>query len=242
MNVDHIKINVGRGHRVHGRPLFFSPEMQLDVIETICQEAHNAGRPVAAHSLGSDGERWAVEAGVDSLEHAHFIDDETIRAMAGNGTFLVPTMTHCVRNTLRIRELLPEPERKNNLILQAYESMHQVIPRALELGVRIAAGTDAGAFGVPHGRNAQELELLTTIGMSPMQAIVAATQTASQLLCMDHLIGTLERNKAADLLVVRGNPLDDISLLQTPDNISVVMKDGQVVVDRRDPAWRRSSQ
>lgn len=234
MKVDHIKVNAGRGHRVQGRPLFFAPEMQLDVMQTICQEAHAAGCRVAAHSLGSDGERWAVQAGVDSLEHAHFIDDETIRAMADCGTFLVPTMTHCVRNALKIRETEPEEVWADNLILQAYDSMYQVIPRALELGVRIAAGTDAGAFGVPHGCNAQELELLTTIGMSPMQAIVAATQAAADLLGIDHLTGTLQKKKSADLLVVQGNPLHDVALLQAPDNILVVMKDGRVIVDRRD--------
>lgn len=231
--VNHIKINVGRGYRVGGRGLFFAPEMQPDVLQTICQEAHSAGRHVAGHSLGSDGELWAVQAGIDSLEHAHFIYDETIEAMAEHQTYLVPTMTHCVRNARKIRATVPEEKWEGDLILWAYDSMYRVIPRALELGVPIAAGTDAGAFGVPHGCNAQELELLTTIGMSPMQAIVAATQTAAELLGMDHLIGTLEKNKAADLLVVQGNPLEDINLLQVPDNIEVVMKDGQVAVDRR---------
>jgi imidazolonepropionase-like amidohydrolase len=234
MKVDHIKINAGRGHRLPGRPLFFAPEMQLDVMQTICQEAHDAGRPVAAHSLGSNGELWAVQAGVDSLEHAHFIDEETIQAMAEHGTVLVPTMTHCVRNTLKLRETLPKEEWADNLILQAYDSMHRVIPRALELGVRIATGTDAGAFGVPHGCNAQELELLTTIGMSPMQAIVAATRTAAELLSMDHLIGTLEKAKCADLLIVRGDPLEDITVLQEKDNLPVVIKGGSLVVDRRE--------
>jgi imidazolonepropionase-like amidohydrolase len=234
MGVDHIKINVGCGYRVHGRPLFFAAEMQRDVLQTICQEAHAAGRRVAGHSLGSEGELWAVQAGVDSLEHAHFINDETIQAMADCGTFLVPTMTHCVRNALKIRESLPKEQWEDDLILWAYDSMYRVIPRAFELGVRIAVGTDAGAFGVPHGCNAQELELLTTIGMSPMQAIVAATRTGAEVLDMADQIGTLEVGKLADLLVVRGDPLQDIRLLQEPENILVVMKEGQVVVNRGD--------
>jgi imidazolonepropionase-like amidohydrolase len=233
MNVDHIKINVGRGHRPLGRSLFFVPEMQSDVIQTICQEAHEAGRPVAAHSLGSQGELWAVQAGVDSLEHAHFIDEATIQAMAERETILVPTMTHCVRNALTSRKTLPQHRWADNLILKAHDSMHKVIPRAIELGVRIATGTDAGAVGVPHGCNAQELALLTTIGMSPQQAIKAATQTAAELLRMDHLIGTLEKGKRADLLVIMGDPLKDVAILQEAHNILIVMKGGRIIVDRR---------
>ncbi len=232
MKVDHIKINAGRGYRVPGRRLYFAPEMQLDVMQTICQEAHTAGRRVAAHSLGSEGEHWAVQAGVDSLEHAHFIDDQTIQLMAERGTFLVPTMTHCVRNTRKIRASLPEDEWGDNLILWAYDSMYRVIPRALELGVPIAVGTDAGAFGVPHGCNAMELELLTTIGMSPMQAIVAATRAGAELLGRAGSIGTLEKGKLADLLIIRGDPLHDIRLLQEKENILVVMKEGRIVVNR----------
>ena len=232
MNVNHIKVNAGRGYRIPGKKLLFAPEMNLDVLETICEEAHSAGRPVAAHSLGSKGEFWAVQAGVDSLEHAHFIDENTIQLMADRGTFLVPTMTHCVRNTRELRETLPKDQWDDNLILNAYDSMYRVIPRALELGVRIATGTDAGAFGVPHGCNAMELEMLTTVGMSPMQAIVAATCTAAEALAMDHLTGTLEKGKLADLLVVQGDPLDDITLLQQVENIPVVIKEGRVVVRR----------
>jgi imidazolonepropionase-like amidohydrolase len=110
--------------------------------------------------------------------------------------------------------------------------MYRVVPRALELGVRIATGSDAGASGVAHGSNAQELELLTTAGMSPMEAIVAATNTAAQVLDMADSIGTLEKGKLADLLVVKGNPLENISLLQDRSNILAVMKDGQTVVRR----------
>ena len=187
MGVDHIKINAGRGYRVKGRPIIFAPEMRPDVLKVICEEAHTAGRKVAAHSLGSQGEYWAVEAGVDSLEHAHFIDDVTLQLMAERGTYLVPTMTHCVRNTLEIRKTLPPDKWPGDLILNAYDSMYRVIPKALKLGVRIAIGTDAGADNVPHGCNAMELELLTTIGMNPMQAILAATRTGAEVLDMAEL-------------------------------------------------------
>ncbi len=233
MGVDHIKINAGRGYRIKGRPILFAPEMRADVLKTIVEEAHTAGRKVAAHSLGSQGELWAVRAGVDSLEHAHFIDDETIQAMAERGTFLVPTMTHCVRNTLDIRQTLPKEQWPNDLILNAYDSMYRVIPKAFKLGVRIATGTDAGSDLVPHGCNAMELELLTTIGMTPMQAIVAATRTGAELLDWADSIGTLEKGRYADLLVVKGDPLQDIRLLQEKANILSVIKEGRVVIDRR---------
>lgn len=232
MGADHIKINAGLGYRVKGRPLYFAPEMRLDVMQTICEEAHKAGRRVAAHSLGSDGELWAVRAGVDSLEHAHFISDETLQAMAERGTYLVPTMTHCVRNTLKLRETLPKEQWADNLIMNAYDSMYRVIPKALRLGVRVATGTDAVADNVPHGCNAQELELLTTVGLTPMQAIVAATRTAAEVLDMADAIGFLARGKYADLLLVDGDPLADIRLLQQPEKIQMVMKGGRVVVNR----------
>ncbi len=233
MGVDHIKINAGRGYRVKGRPIIFAPEMRPDVLKVICEEAHTAGRKVAAHSLGSQGEYWAVEAGVDSLEHAHFVDDATLQLMAERGTYLVPTMTHCVRNTLEIRKTLPQEKWPDDLILNAYESMYRVIPKAWQLGVRIAVGTDAGADNVPHGCNAMELELLTTIGMDPMQAVLAATRTGAEVLDMADSIGALEKGKLADLLVVRGDPLEDIRILQDHANILLVIKDGRPVVDRR---------
>lgn len=222
MGVDHIKINSGNTCRVRGRPLFMVPEMRKDVMQAICEEAHTARRRVASHSQGSEGELWAVQVGVDSLEHAHFVSDETLRLMAERGTFLVPTMTHCMVHLKR------DPREMFQI---AHESMYKVIPKAFSMGIRIAVGTDAGA-GVPHGCNAMELELLTTIGMSPMQAIVAATSTAAEVLDMADSIGTLEKGRMADLLVVDGDPLQDISLLQDRKNIRVIMMEGSIVVNR----------
>lgn len=233
MGVDHIKINVGRGYQIKGRGITFYPEMRRDVLETVIEEAHTAGRRVAGHSLGSDGEYWAVEAGIDSLEHAHFIDERTIQAMAEHGTYLVPTMTHCARNYFMLRETLPEDQREKNLVFNAYESMYRVIPRARELGVPITTGTDAGAGNVPHGCNAMEIELLTTVGMNPLEAIHAGTGRAAALLDMADLTGTLTKGRFADLLFVRGDPLADVRLLQNQANIAVVMTEGRVVVDRR---------
>ena len=149
--------------------------------------------------------------------------------MAERGTYLVPTMTHCVRNTLALRQNLPQEQWANNLILNAYDSMYRVIPKALRMGVRIAVGTDAEAENVPHGCNAMELELLTTIGMSPMQAIQAATRTGAQLLDMADMIGTLEKGRLADVVIIRGDPLQNIRILQDPQSIKAVIKEGRFI-------------
>lgn len=233
MGVDHIKINVGRGYRIKGRPIRMAPEMRRDVLEAIIDEAHMAGRRVAGHSLGSIGELWAVEAGIDSLEHAHFIDDATIAAMAKHGTWLVPTMAHCVLNTRAIQRTLPQEKWANNLILNAYDSMYKVLPKALDAGVKVACGTDAGASNVPHGCSAIELELLTTAGMTNMQAIVAATRTSADLLDMADMTGQVSKGLLADLLIVEGDPLEDIRILQDHSRIQLVIKHGAVVKDRR---------
>lgn len=223
MGVDHIKIIAGTGYQVRERPRYWAPEMRRDVMQAICEEAHTAGRTVAAHSQGSEGELWAVQSGVDCLEHGHFLTEETLDLMAEKGTFLVPTVTH---NAFGLRS----PNRKYYEVSRA--SLEKVVPLALKKGVRVAAGTDSGA-GVPHGSNALELELLVELGMSPMQAIHAATGLAAEVLDMGHLTGTLQAGKYADLLVVNGSPEEDVRLLQEHQNIQLVMKSGKVLVDRR---------
>lgn len=229
MGVDHIKINVGRGYRGITNKLIFAPEMQFDVIQTICDEAHLADRKVAAHSLGGQGELWAVQAGVDSMEHAHFVDDETLQLMAERGTYLVPTMTHCVRNEKIVREKKDREDQEEDFMEYAYRSMYAMLSKAVKYGVRIGVGTDAGADHVPHGSNASELEYLTTIGFSTMEAIVAATKTGAEILGLGDEVGTLEPGKTADLLIVDGNPLEDIRVLQDPSKFLHIIKDGKCI-------------
>ncbi len=229
MGVDHIKINVGRGHYPISGNLVIGPEMQKDVIQAICDEAHYAGRKVAAHSLGGLGELWAVQAGVDSLEHAHFITDETIQLMADKGTFQIPTMTHCVRNVNFLRKNGSPDERGVKFMEQAYTSMNEVLSKAVKWGVRIGVGTDAGAELVPHGSNASELEYLTTVGLSPMEAIVAATRTGANVIGLEETLGTLEKGRKADLLIIDGNPLENIKMLQNKTKLVHIIKDGNIV-------------
>src|SRR5262245_9438292 len=190
-------------------------------------EAHALGRRVMCHALGGPGMRAAVEAGVDSIEHGCYLDEEPelMAEMAARRIFLVPTLTVYVYH----RES-PAPHLRARA-LALYEHHLATVRRALELGVPIAAGTDAGGHG--HPKNALELGYLVDAGLTPMQAVRAATQWAAQCLGLDGDLGTLEPGRLADLLVVDGNPLDDIKVLLEPRRIEIVFKGGAVCVDRR---------
>ena len=201
----------------------FSREEMLALVA----ESHALGRRVMCHALGGPGLRTAVLAGVDSIEHGSYLDEEPelMAQMAERGVFLVPTLTVYVYH----RESASAHVRARALAL--YEHHVATIRRALELGVPIAAGTDAGGHG--HPKNALELGYLVDAGLTPMQAVRAATQWAAQCLGLDRELGTLEAGRLADLIVVDGNPLDDVKVLLEPQRIELVLKGGVVCVDRR---------
>jgi imidazolonepropionase-like amidohydrolase len=198
-----------------------------DEIEALVDEAHALGRRVMCHALGGPGLRMAIEAGVDSIEHGCYLDAESdlIPMMAEKGTFFVPTLTVYVFH--RERSAPHMRERGRELFPHHIES----IQRALEAGVKIVAGTDAG--GHEHGINARELKYLVEAGLSPMQALRAGTEWAAQCLGMESDIGTLEPGKLADLIVVDGDPLHDMSMLEDLSRIKLVMQGGAICVDRR---------
>ena len=209
----------------------YRQEMTLEEIRAACEEAHWAGKTVAAHNSGGRGQRAAILGGVDTIEHG-VLADEHIDLMAERGTFYVPTFSTSM--PVRTREKpKDEPDvlwrwRRRNLDIKL-----EAFWKVLQAGIKVALGTDAGYYLCPHGRNAYELELLVLAGMTPMQAIVAGTQTAAEALDMAAQIGTIEAGKYADLLVVAGDPSKDVKLLQDKENIEVVMKGGKVIVDRR---------
>src|SRR5215475_14172087 len=208
----------------HGpRDAAFSHEEMLALVA----EAHALGRRVMCHALGGPGMRAAVEAGVDSIEHGCYLDEEPelMAQMAGRGVFLVPTLTVYVYH----RESPAAHVRARALAL--YEHHVATIQRALEIGVPIAAGTDAGGHG--HPKNALELGYLVDAGLTPMQAVRSATEWAAQCLGVERELGTIEPGRLADLIVVDGNPLDDIKILLEPQRIELVLKGGAVSVDRR---------
>jgi len=200
----------------------FSP----DEIAVAVEEARAAGKTVMSHAQATQGIKNAVRAGVESIEHGVFLDDEAIAEMVRRGTFLVPTLVApvwVVRNAERNPgSILPQSLRKSREVMED----HRVsFARAAAVGVRIAMGTDSGVG--PHGHNAEELELMVAGGMTPMQAIVATTKTAAQCVHMAADVGTLEPGKLADLLVVDGDPLADIRILQDRARLALIMQGGR---------------
>ncbi len=212
-----------------GGPSFTVEEMQLGVAE-----AHAAGMLVAAHAHTSvEGIRNAVLAGVDCLEHGDPADDATLDRMAAQGTWLVPTLAASQGLCQAAKsDSFPYGEPVRQRVQQKFELALDTVRRARERGVRIAAGTDAGFTAVWHGGNAIEMALLVQAGLSSMEAIRAATLHAAQACGRADALGTVEAGKLADLVVVDGNPLENIELLQDTRRIRLVIKDGQVVMSR----------
>lgn len=192
--------------------------------------AHGATE-VMAHAQSTQGIKNAIRAGCRSIEHGIWLDDEAIAMMIERDVYLVPTLVAPVQ-VIRQAETDPSlmPPYAVAKARQVVQDHQLSFSRAVEAGVTIAMGTDSGVG--PHGENAEELELMVQNGMSPMQAIVATTQTAAQLLRLDASIGTIEPGKVADLIVVAGNPLDDIRVLQDHDQIVLVMQSGEAVKNR----------
>src|SRR5215813_1435458 len=208
------------------------PAFSLEEMQALVTESHALGRRVMCHALGGPGLDTALVAGVDSIEHGCYLDEnpEHLRRMAGEGTFFVPTLLVYEYH----RESASPHVRVRAQDLQKHHLAS--IRRALDLGVPIAAGTDAGGHG--HPRNAGELRCLIDAGLTPMQALRAGTQWAAQCLALERELGTLEKGRLADLVVVHGNPLDNITVLLDPARIELVLKGGAVVVDRRSKAAR----
>ena len=202
----------------------------LAEMEALVTESRALGRRVMCHALGGPGLRTALAAGVDSIEHGCYLDEDVtlLGQMAVQGTFFVPTLTVYVYH----RESPAPHVRERAVALHAHHVAS--VRRALELGVPIAAGTDAGGHG--HPKNALELKYLVEAGLSPMQALRAATQWAAACLGLEREIGTVEKGRLADLVLVAGNPLDDVTLLLDPARIELVVKGGVICADRRPPS------
>jgi imidazolonepropionase-like amidohydrolase len=205
----------------------FSPE-ELDVI--VREAAYRRGIKVMSHAQGADGIKSALRAGVHSIEHGIYIDDEVIELFLEKGAYLVPTLLAPLA-VLEAGEKGGMPDYGVRKAREVVEIHSESISRAHKAGVKIAMGTDAGVM--PHGTNLRELGLMVNIGMSPMESIVATTKTAAECLGWQDKVGTLETGKLADVVIARTNPLTDIRSLENTQNIAVVMKDGKVVKDIR---------
>ena len=187
--------------------------------------AHELRRKTAAHAHGAEGAKRAIRAGIDSIEHGTFLDDEALRMMRERGTYLVPTLA--TRTGLQESKFPPLVQQKADLALKSQDNM---VRRALHMGVKIALGTDAAVY--PHGNNALEFVLMAADGMTPAQCLRAGTSSAAELLGLQVKIGTLEAGKLADVVAVPGNPLENIKVTQS---VLFVMKEGVVYRNDRQP-------
>ncbi|HET8714096.1 MAG TPA: amidohydrolase family protein [Gemmatimonadales bacterium] len=191
-------------------------------MRAIVTAAAQLDRRVAAHAHGTAGIKAAVRAGVASIEHGSILDAEAVALMKQKGTFLVPTLlAGFTVESLATARRLPPPIAAKALAIAP--RMHASFKLAVDGGVKIALGTDAGVMR--HGSNAREFALMVRYGMTPMQAIVAGTSSGATLLGLEREVGTIAVGRRADIVAVVGNPLDNIEILQ---NVQFVMKDGKV--------------
>lgn len=187
-------------------------------MRAVIEEAHRHDVPVAAHAHGTEGIKAAIRAGVDSIEHGSILDDEAIRMMVEKGVVLVPTSG--LMDLIDFEKLDP---RKRAKAEQVAPLARASLEKAIKAGVKVAIGTDAPL--IPHGRNAYELVAMVERGMTPAQALRAATVIPAELIRMDDL-GQIRAGMQADLIAVDRNPLEDVRALQ---NVRFVMKSGRVV-------------
>lgn len=200
----------------HVNPVTLESLSQVSVedVRAVVEEARRWGRDVAAHAYGGEGANNAIRGGVRSIEHGMLMNDETLKLMVEHGTYWCPTLG----------VYLPESEEDNPDLRRRIVAHHkEVFQKAMRMGVKIAFGTDVGAY--EHGTSAREFLLMCDYGMKPIDAIRSATTRAAELLRMEKQIGSIEAGKFADVIAVEGNPIADIQAMK---RVVFVMKAGQV--------------
>lgn len=198
-----------------------------DELKSIVETAHKLGRKVAAHAHGTDGLNAALRAGVDSIEHGSYLDATSIALFRRSGAWYVPTVIAGVTaaNYARMGNFLSEAQKAK--ALKVGPQIQDALRRAHEGGVKIAFGTDSGVS--PHGLNAREFSLMVEAGMTPTEALRAATVSAAELLGLQASIGTIEAGKLADIIAVAEDPTRNVKTLEA---MRFVMRNGQVYVQR----------
>ena len=214
-----IKVCASNGVMSHTGPAG-AQQYSDEELAAIVDEAHRAGRKVAAHCMGDVALKAALAAGIDCIEHGFLASDEVLDQMKAAGTFLVATT--CLTDLMDLSQAGPELQAK---AADTFPRARATTTRAIEKGLKIALGTDAPA--IPHGRNAKELLALVDRGMTPLQALQAATLVAADLIDMDDL-GQLAPGFHADVIAVAGDPLTDIA---ATEQVKFVMKAGEVFRD-----------
>jgi len=202
-----------------------APQYTQEEMNAIVEEANMWGRKTCAHAHGAEAIKMAIKAGVVSVEHGSFLDDESIAMMKKKGTYLVADI-YVGDYILSEFSKLGYPEEIINKEKLVGLKQRQSFQKAVKSGVKIAFGSDAGVY--PHGWNAKQFSHMVKWGMTPMQAIHAATVNASDLMGWEDKVGTIEVGKYADIIAVIGNPIDDITVLE---NVQFVMKGGEIFKD-----------
>lgn len=202
-------------------------------LEAGISTAHGAGKKTAAHAEGTDGILNSLLAGVDTIEHGIGLNDETISLMKKKNVFLLPTLA-AITNVENKGLALEIPDYALKKAGRIKKIHMESIKMAIEAGVKIAMGTDSGCPCNYHGDNLFELELLVKAGYSTIEALCAGTKVGAQVMGWEKDLGTVEEGKIADLVVIKGNPIDDISILRNPDSILFVMKGGQLYKKNED--------
>ncbi|MDA4128866.1 MAG: amidohydrolase family protein [Thaumarchaeota archaeon] len=214
--------------------------LSVEEMRGAIEETHKLGKMSTTHACGSEGIKNAVLAGVQCVEHGQWLyeDDDLIRIMAEQRVGWVPTLMNGFWKLEKIKDE-ERKGRKSGLpkyvmerAVQMVEPHRKSFEKAMQKGIVIGYGTDVGSPFTPNGMNAYEMEMFVKYGATPMQAIEAATRINAKIIRMDNKIGTVEVGKEADFTIVDGNPLDDVKILQKKENIALVMKGGETVVDR----------
>ncbi len=206
-----------------------APQYTFEELKAAAETAHMAGRKIAAHAHGTEGIKNAILAGIDSIEHASLIDDEGIRLAKEHGTYLVMD----IYNDDYILNEAPKvglPQENIDKEKMVGRLQRENFEKAVKAGVKMAFGTDAGVY--PHGDNARQFFYMVKFGMTPAQAIRAATSSAADLIGRSADVGTIEPGKFADIIAVQSDPLSDVRALE---HVDFVMKGGSVVKDSRTP-------
>jgi len=195
----------------------------FEEMKALIDEAHLRGLTVATHAHGTNGIKAAIKAGVDSVEHVSLLDDEAIDLAKKNGTYFSMDIyvTEYILGEGEKAGILEESLNKERIV---GKTQRENFEKAVKAGVNMVFGSDAGVY--PHGDNPKQFARMVKFGMTPIQAIQAATINPARLLKQEATLGSLEKGKLADIVAVPGNPLDDMSLME---KVGFVMKDGQIV-------------
>jgi imidazolonepropionase-like amidohydrolase len=210
-----------------------APQLTQEELNAIVDEAHALHLKTAAHAHGAEGAKRAIRAGIDSIEHGSFLDNEALELMKQHGTYYVPTLMAVQGLTEQIEKGVKIPPSIRAKAEAAIESVHKTFPRAVSQGIKIGLGTDAAVY--PHGRNAEEFHQMVDLGLKPIDALKAGTSSDAELLGLSDRIGTIEPNKLADIVAVPGDPLENI---RQTEHVFFVMKEGVIYRNDRAAAVR----